>query len=79
MAVDASLASLYEKLKVDDPFLPPRPWESIPSESGLSHSRCRASSSGQRLFDISTVSVSPIYLHGGRGFQAPVCMFVLLV
>ncbi|GLT60971.1 hypothetical protein SLA2020_337090 [Shorea laevis] len=34
MAVDANFASLFEKLKVEDPWLPPRTWESIPSQSG---------------------------------------------
>ncbi|PKI40306.1 hypothetical protein CRG98_039331, partial [Punica granatum] len=59
MAVESSLASLYDKLKVEDPWLPPRPWESIPSESGVSRSRIASSSpspSENRLFDTSTVS-----------------------
>ncbi|XP_040969038.1 uncharacterized protein [Gossypium hirsutum] len=34
MAVEANFASLFEKLKVEDPWLPPRTWESIPSQSG---------------------------------------------
>ncbi|XP_055833261.1 uncharacterized protein LOC129902197 [Solanum dulcamara] len=36
MAVDTNLASLFEKLKLEDPYVPPTQWESIPSESGLS-------------------------------------------
>lgn len=63
MAVKSGLASLYEKLKVEDPWLPPRPWESIPSESGVSGSRIASSSppshSENRLLGASTVSVSP--------------------
>ena len=34
MAVETNFASLFEKLKVEDPWLPPRTWESIPSQSG---------------------------------------------
>ncbi|XP_010541666.1 PREDICTED: gamma-tubulin complex component 6 isoform X2 [Tarenaya hassleriana] len=34
MAEETSLASLMERLKVEEPWLPPRTWESIPSESG---------------------------------------------
>ncbi|XWS73775.1 hypothetical protein CRYUN_Cryun02cG0158200 [Craigia yunnanensis] len=34
MAVETNFASLFEKLKVEDPPLPPRTWESIPSQSG---------------------------------------------
>ncbi|XWS52751.1 hypothetical protein CRYUN_Cryun11dG0099100 [Craigia yunnanensis] len=34
MAVETHFASLFEKLKVEDPWLPPRTWESIPSQSG---------------------------------------------
>ncbi|KAG2328048.1 hypothetical protein Bca52824_010776 [Brassica carinata] len=33
MAVETSLASLLEKLKVEEPYLPPRNWESIHSQS----------------------------------------------
>ncbi|KAE8731579.1 Spc97 / Spc98 family of spindle pole body component, putative isoform 2 [Hibiscus syriacus] len=34
MGVETNFASLFEKLKVEDPWLPPRTWESIPSQSG---------------------------------------------
>ncbi|XVE59725.1 hypothetical protein DITRI_Ditri05aG0069400 [Diplodiscus trichospermus] len=34
MAVETNFGSLFEKLKVEDPWLPPRTWESIPSQSG---------------------------------------------
>ncbi|KAK9066272.1 hypothetical protein SSX86_013593 [Deinandra increscens subsp. villosa] len=58
MAVDTDFTSLLNNLKVEDPWLPPRPWESIPTESGLSvtstspspHSTC------SRLYDTSTVT-----------------------
>uniref|UniRef100_A0A5B7BZ58 Gamma-tubulin complex component 6 n=1 Tax=Davidia involucrata TaxID=16924 RepID=A0A5B7BZ58_DAVIN len=58
MAVDANFASLFENLKMEDPWLPPRPWESIPSESGLSHfdASTPQSSLSRRLYDTSTVS-----------------------
>lgn len=32
--METNFASLFEKLKVEDPWLPPRTWESIPSQSG---------------------------------------------
>ncbi|XP_021658753.2 uncharacterized protein LOC110648730 isoform X2 [Hevea brasiliensis] len=34
MAVDANFASLLDNLKVEDPWLPPTTWESIPSQNG---------------------------------------------
>lgn len=59
MAVDASLASLYEKLKLEDPWLPPRTWEFIPSQSGnIVHPRAGDRSLRPSLFDVKTVSVS---------------------
>jgi hypothetical protein len=60
MAVDTNFALLFEKLKVEDPWLPPRTWESIPSESGRrgSLSPSHFSSSSQPLYDASIVSVS---------------------
>ncbi|XP_056165819.1 uncharacterized protein LOC115679045 isoform X2 [Syzygium oleosum] len=57
MAADASLAALYEKLKVEDPWLPPRTWESIPSQSGRNlHPRAGDRSVRRSLFDVKTVS-----------------------
>ncbi|KVH88343.1 hypothetical protein Ccrd_024043 [Cynara cardunculus var. scolymus] len=58
MAVDAEFASLLNNLKVQDPWLPPRPWESIPTESGLSVTSTSLSSpsSSRRFYDTSTVS-----------------------
>ncbi|XP_049353927.1 uncharacterized protein LOC125818481 [Solanum verrucosum] len=38
MAVDTNLVSLFEKLKLEDPYVQPTQWESIPSESGFSSS-----------------------------------------
>lgn len=55
-------ASLLENLKLEDPWLPPNTWESIPRESGLRHGlglrvpvRSSSSTSNQNL---STLSVS---------------------
>lgn len=58
MAVEANtVASLFEKLKVDDPCVPPKPWESIPSESGCFSSESKSQSS-HSLYHISALSVS---------------------
>ena len=62
MAVDANLASLFENLKVEDPWLPPRSWESIPSESGRPPP-ISSSSHPPPLFHASTVSVSTFLSH----------------
>ncbi|KAI3804386.1 hypothetical protein L1987_25880 [Smallanthus sonchifolius] len=58
MAVDTDFASLLNNLKVEDPWLPPRPWESIPTESGLSltSTSLPSPSTSRRLYDTSTVS-----------------------
>ncbi|KAL7202889.1 hypothetical protein ACSBR1_034362 [Camellia fascicularis] len=58
MAVDTNFASLFENLKLEDPWLPPRPWESIPSESGFSHSNNSTSQSSLStpLYDTPIVS-----------------------
>lgn len=60
MAVDLHFEeSLLRKLKLEDPWLPPKPWESVPSESGASDSLYsnHASFNGC-LYDLSSVSVS---------------------
>lgn len=59
MAVDTSFISLLQNLKLEDPWLPPKPWESIPSESGVSQSQASCSnfsSPPQGLHDTSTLS-----------------------
>ncbi|KAL4590315.1 hypothetical protein LXL04_003243 [Taraxacum kok-saghyz] len=58
MAVDTDFTSLFNSLKVEDPWLPPRPWESIPTESGRSVTSTSTSSpsNSRRLYDTSTVS-----------------------
>lgn len=59
MAVDLQFEeSLLQKLKLEDPWLPPKPWESVPSESGPSISPPLNSASFHGcLYDISSVSV----------------------
>lgn len=65
MAVDTNLnfQSLFESLKVEDPWLPPRTWESIPSQSQQTHLPSRRSAG----ISSSSVSVSFLvhflYLH----------------
>ncbi|KAD4178283.1 hypothetical protein E3N88_26874 [Mikania micrantha] len=58
MAVDTDFTSLLNNLKVEDPWLPPRPWESIPTESGLpvNSTSLTSLSTSRRLYDTSTVS-----------------------
>nr|KYP45098.1 hypothetical protein KK1_033380 [Cajanus cajan] len=56
MMVDTKFASLLENLKVQDPWLPPKTWESIPSESGLRSSP----KSNQPLCHLSTLSESSL-------------------
>ncbi|KAJ0078980.1 hypothetical protein Patl1_23692 [Pistacia atlantica] len=56
MAVDTNFTGfLLEKVKVEDPWLPPRTWESIPSQSGTFLSSS-SSQNHQLLADTSTVS-----------------------
>ncbi|OVA00879.1 Spc97/Spc98 [Macleaya cordata] len=58
MAIESNFFSLFQNLKLDDPWLPSKPWESIPSESGRdSHSKTSTSNSlHQPTYDPSTVS-----------------------
>lgn len=54
MAVDLHFEeSLLRQLKLEDPWLPSKPWESVPSESGAPVS---LSSNHGRLYDVSSVS-----------------------
>ena len=59
MAVEANMvAALLEKLKVDDPWVQPQPWESIPSESGRRQNPSTSrSQSSHGLYPISNLSV----------------------
>lgn len=73
MAVETtrSLASLLEEtLKPDDPWLPPRPWESIPTESGASLSSSNATSAtSPPLYDNPAVSESSLIRIAINGLQ----------
>lgn len=61
MAVEANntVSSLFNKLKVDDPWVPPKPWESIPSESGCFNSDSKYLCS-HSCYHISTLSESSL-------------------
>ncbi|KAF5187359.1 Gamma-tubulin complex component [Thalictrum thalictroides] len=56
MAVDLSFSSLFQNLKLDDPWLPSKPWESIPSESGEVSNQSENPSQQKPLYDPSTIS-----------------------
>ncbi|XP_075093249.1 uncharacterized protein LOC107803639 isoform X2 [Nicotiana tabacum] len=58
MAVDTNLASLFEKLKLEDLYVPPRPWESIPSECGGISSSNSANTNRSSHVQYSTSAVS---------------------
>ncbi|KAG2375414.1 uncharacterized protein HKW66_Vig0164320 [Vigna angularis] len=60
MAVDTKFARLLEDLKVEDPWLPPNSWESIPSESGLHSSSSSSHPPNQPLSHLSTLSESSL-------------------
>ncbi|CAH9115460.1 unnamed protein product [Cuscuta epithymum] len=61
MAAGASMASLLEELKVEDPYFPPRPWESISSGSGIpSLSSLHSEQSSNDLLSISGVTESSL-------------------
>jgi len=58
MTVDTKFTGLLENLKVEDPWLSPNTWESIPSESGLHSSSTSSHPQNQPLSHLSTLSVS---------------------
>lgn len=57
MEVDTNFGSLFEKLKLEDPYVPPAQWESIPSESGFASS---SSSLDSNLFSHVQYSTSAV-------------------
>ncbi|XP_040969039.1 uncharacterized protein [Gossypium hirsutum] len=73
MAVEANFASLFEKLKVEDPWLPPRTWESIPSQSGplppLPNSQPPISSSSS----VSEATLVRLALNALQGVESSLC------
>ncbi|KAL1193583.1 Gamma-tubulin complex component 3 [Cardamine amara subsp. amara] len=70
MAVATSLASLLEKLKVEEPYLPPRNWESLPSKSGRFHSPTRASASPSPSSSVSESSLVKLALNALQGVES---------
>ncbi|KAG8655629.1 hypothetical protein MANES_04G054800v8 [Manihot esculenta] len=84
MAVDTNFASLFDNLKVEDPWLPPTTWESIPSQNGarLSSPRPYHSSPPQPpLHRPSSVSVADPAHHALLKFlflrsSEPYCEFI---
>ncbi|KAI3989903.1 hypothetical protein MKX01_040873 [Papaver californicum] len=55
MEVDSNFFSLFKNKKLDDPWLPSKPWESVSSESGISHSQT-SNSVRKSVYDSSTIS-----------------------
>ncbi|ESQ37583.1 hypothetical protein EUTSA_v10002374mg [Eutrema salsugineum] len=70
MAVAASLGSLLEKLKVEEPFLPPRNWESLHSESGRFPPRTRASASPSSSSSVAESSLVRLALNALQGVES---------
>ncbi|VVB04838.1 unnamed protein product [Arabis nemorensis] len=64
MAVATSLASLLEQLKVEEPYLPPRNWESLHSQSGRFPLPTRASASPSSVTESSLVRLALNALQG---------------
>ncbi|XP_027914049.1 uncharacterized protein LOC114173703 isoform X1 [Vigna unguiculata] len=60
MTVDTKFMRLLENLKVEDPWLSPNTWESIPSESGLHSSSTSSHPQNQPLSHLSTLSESSL-------------------
>ncbi|CAN0923345.1 Gamma-tubulin complex component 6 [Linum grandiflorum] len=74
MAVDTNFGSLFEKLKVEDPWLPPSTWESIPSQNAASR-RLRSalpdsSSSSSLASSVSEASLVRLALNALQGVES---------
>ncbi|CAH2065522.1 unnamed protein product [Thlaspi arvense] len=68
MVVATSLASLLEKLKVEEPYLPPRNWESLHSQSGRFPPRASASPSSSS--SVSESSLVRLALNALQGVES---------
>ncbi|MCL7025357.1 hypothetical protein MKW94_007034 [Papaver nudicaule] len=55
MEVDSNFFTLLKNKKLDDPWLPSKPWESVSSESGISHSKT-SNSVRKSIYDSSSIS-----------------------
>ncbi|RWW11682.1 hypothetical protein GW17_00024692 [Ensete ventricosum] len=58
MEIDPNFSSLLRTLRVDDPWVPPKTWESIPSESGSVRSADSCGQSQDPIYESSLISVS---------------------
>ncbi|KAL3518746.1 hypothetical protein ACH5RR_021335 [Cinchona calisaya] len=69
-----TVAALLEKLKVDDPWLPPKPWESIPSESGRHQnhlpSHSQSSHGPYQISNLSEASLVRLVLTALQGVES---------
>ncbi|XP_061354421.1 uncharacterized protein LOC133299039 isoform X2 [Gastrolobium bilobum] len=70
MGVDAKFASLFENLKVEDPWVPPNTWESIPCESGVHPSFPSCSKSNQPLSVLSESSLVRLVMNAMQGVKS---------
>ncbi|CAH8357559.1 unnamed protein product [Eruca vesicaria subsp. sativa] len=70
MAVATNLASLLEKLKVEDPYLPPRNWESLLSQNARPPPPARASSSHSSASSVSESSLVRLALNALQGVES---------
>ncbi|CAN1171095.1 hypothetical protein LINPERHAP1_LOCUS33276 [Linum perenne] len=74
MAVDTNFGSLFEKLKVEDPWLPPSTWESIPSQNAASRrlrsARPDSSSSPSLATSVSEASLVRLALNALQGVES---------
>ncbi|XP_010507154.1 PREDICTED: gamma-tubulin complex component 6-like [Camelina sativa] len=68
--VATSLVSLLENLKVEEPYLPPRNWESLPSESGRSLPPSRASATPSSSSSVSESSLVRLALNAVQGVES---------
>lgn len=58
MEIDPNFSSLLRTLRVDEPWVPPKTWESIPSESGRVRSADSCGQSQDPIYESSLISVS---------------------
>ncbi|URE42112.1 Spc97 / Spc98 family [Musa troglodytarum] len=58
MEIDPNFSSLLRTLRVDDPWVPPKTWESIPSESGRVRSADSCGESQDPIYESSLISES---------------------
>ncbi|KAG9452098.1 hypothetical protein H6P81_005002 [Aristolochia fimbriata] len=73
MASDSGFSLLMRDLKLREPCLRPRPWESVPSESGEGYSNHSRSSSTEPAYDALTVSEADLVrlvINGLQGVES---------